>query len=192
LPASHYQGAREVGIFGWIGIGLVTGWIASKIASKTGSGMMMDVSLGLVGGMAGGFLAGLHGIGGVIGSIISAAIGAVAVLLIYDVLEGSFPKVDSAFVQFVSSLSILGRSNPDKPSDLLDPRSDIHAVARQTAVGLFDHIAQMSADAKFDATVHRDARVGARPSRSVLRSRTTPRRSRCDATRLTRVVCNHI
>jgi uncharacterized membrane protein YeaQ/YmgE (transglycosylase-associated protein family) len=136
-----------VGIFSWIGIGLVTGWIASKIVNKTGSGMMMDVSLGLVGGIAGGFLADLHGIGGVIGSIISAAIGAVVVLLIYDVLEGSFPKLDTGFVQFVPNLGILGRSNPDKPSDLLDPRSDIDTAASQTAVGLFDYIAQMNADA---------------------------------------------
>jgi uncharacterized membrane protein YeaQ/YmgE (transglycosylase-associated protein family) len=154
-----------MGIFSWIVLGLVTGWIASKIVNKTGSGMMMDMALGVVGVIVGGFLAGLLGIGGVNGDNISssiiAVIGAVGALLVYDVLEASLPKVDTGFVQFVSNLTvgILGQANPAGPSDLLDPRSDIDAVARQTAVGLFDHIAQMNADAKFDATVLRHARV---------------------------------
>ena len=152
-------------IFSWIVLGLITGWIASKIVNKTGSGTMMDMALGVVGVIVGGFLAGPLGIGGVngdnIGSIILAVIGAVVVLLVYDVLEASLPKFDTGFVQFVSNLTvgILGQANPAGPSDLLDPRSDIDAVARQTAVGLFDHIAQMNADAKFDATVIRHARV---------------------------------
>ena len=154
-----------MGIFSWIVLGLITGWIASKIVNKTGSGMMMDMALGVIGVIVGGFLAGLLGIGGVngdnISSIIIAVIGAVGALLVYDVLEASLPKVDIGFVQFVSNLTvgILGQANPAGPSDLLDPRSDIDAVARQTAVGLFDHIAQMNADAKFDATVLRHARV---------------------------------
>jgi uncharacterized membrane protein YeaQ/YmgE (transglycosylase-associated protein family) len=154
-----------MGIFGWIVLGLITGWIASKIINKTGSGMMMDIALGAVGVIAGRFLAGLLGIGGVngdnIGSIIIAVIGAVAVLLVYDVLEASLPKVHTGFVQFVSNLTvgILGPANPAGPSDLLDSRSDIDPVARQTAIGLFDHIAQMNADAKFDATVLRHARI---------------------------------
>ena len=150
-----------MGIFSWIVLGLIIGWIASKIVNKTGSGMMMDMALGVVGG----FLAGPLGIGGVkgdnIGSIIIAVIGAVVVLLVYDILEASLPKVDTGFVQFVSNLTagILGQANPAEPNNLLDPRSDIDAIARQTAVGLFDHIAQMNADAKFDATVLRHARV---------------------------------
>jgi len=150
-----------MGIFSWIVLGLITGWIASKIVNKTGSGTMMDMALGVVGVIVGRFLAGPLGIGDNIGSIILAVIGAVVVLLVYDVLDASLPKFDTGFVQFVSNLTvgILGQANPAGPSDLLDPRSDIDAVARQTAVGLFDHIAQMNADAKFDATVIRHARV---------------------------------
>ncbi len=150
-----------MGIFSWIVLGLIAGWIASKIVNKTGSGMMMDMALGVVGVIVGRFLAGPLGIGDNIGSIIIAVIGAVVVLLVYDVLEASLPKFDTGFVQFVSNLtvSVLGQANPAGPSDLLDPRSDIDAVAHQTAVGLFDHIAQMNADAKFDATVIRHARV---------------------------------
>ena len=148
-------------IFSWIVLGLIAGWIASKIVNKTGSGTMMDMALGVVGVIVGRFLAGPLGIGDNIGSIILAVIGAVVVLLVYDVLDASLPKFDTGFVQFVSNLTvgILGQANPAGPSDLLDPRSDIDAVARQTAVGLFDHIAQMNADAKFDATVIRHARV---------------------------------
>jgi uncharacterized membrane protein YeaQ/YmgE (transglycosylase-associated protein family) len=154
-----------MGISSWIVLGLITGWIASKIVNKTGSGMMTDMALGVVGVIVGGLLAGPLGIGGVngdnISSIIIAVIGAVGVLLVYDVLEVSLPKFDTGFVQFVSDLTggILGQANPAGPSDLLDPRSDIDAVARQTAVGLFEHIAQMNADAKFDATALRHARV---------------------------------
>jgi uncharacterized membrane protein YeaQ/YmgE (transglycosylase-associated protein family) len=152
-----------MGVFSWIVLGLITGWIASKIVNKTGSGMMMDMALGVVGVIVGGFLADLLGIGGVNGDNISssiiAVIGAVGALLVYDVLEASLAKVDTGFVQFVSNLTvgIRGQANPAGPSDTLDPRSDIDTVARQTTVGLFDHIAQMNADAKFDATVLRHA-----------------------------------
>jgi hypothetical protein len=38
------KGGLEMGIFSWIVLGLVTGWIASKIVNKTGSGMMMDMA----------------------------------------------------------------------------------------------------------------------------------------------------
>jgi uncharacterized membrane protein YeaQ/YmgE (transglycosylase-associated protein family) len=150
-----------MGIISWIILGLITGWIASKIADKTGSGMMMDIALGVVGAIVSGFLASFRVAGDNISIIIIAAIGAVVVLLLHDVVGASRPKVDTGFVQFLTSLTrgILGQANPGGPSDVLDPRSDIDAVAHQTAVGLFDHIAQMNADPKFDATVLRRARV---------------------------------
>jgi hypothetical protein len=75
-----------------------------------------------------------------------AAIGAVVVLLAYDVVEASLRKVDTGFVRPVS------KDNPGHYSDdVLNPRSDIDTVAPQTAIGLFDHIAEMNANAKFDA-----------------------------------------
>jgi uncharacterized membrane protein YeaQ/YmgE (transglycosylase-associated protein family) len=156
-----------MGIISWIVLGLITGWIASKMAKKAGSGMMMDIALGVVGAIVSGFLASLRAAGDNISSSIIAAIGAVVVLLVYDVVGAFLPKVDTGFVQFISNLTggILGQANPGTPSDALDLRSDIDAVAHQTAVGLFDHIAQMNADAKFDATV-RDARVTHVGSRS--------------------------
>jgi uncharacterized membrane protein YeaQ/YmgE (transglycosylase-associated protein family) len=155
-----------MGIFSSIVLGLITGWTASKIVNKTGSGTMMDIALGVIGAIVGEFLANFLRIGGIagdnIGSIIIAVIGAVGVLLVYDVLEASLPKVDTGFAQFVLRLTvgIHGQANPAGLSDVLDSRSDIDAVAHQTAVGLFDYIARMNADPKFDATVLRQARIG--------------------------------
>jgi uncharacterized membrane protein YeaQ/YmgE (transglycosylase-associated protein family) len=150
-----------MGVISWIMLGLITGWIASKIADKTGSGMMMDLALGVIGAIVSGFLASFRVAGDNISIIIIAAIGAVVVLLVYDVVGASLPRVDTGFAQFISNLTggIRGQANPGAPSDALDPPSDIDAVAHQAAVGLFDHIAQMNADAKFDATVLRHARV---------------------------------
>ena len=46
-----------MGVISWVRLGLITGWIASKIADKTGSGMMMDIALGVIGAIVSGFLA---------------------------------------------------------------------------------------------------------------------------------------
>jgi len=37
------RGGLEMGIFSWIVLGLITGWIASKIVNKTGSGIGVEV-----------------------------------------------------------------------------------------------------------------------------------------------------
>ena len=57
-----------MGILSWIILGLIAGFIASKIVNKTGSGMIMDIALGVVGAIVGGFIAsGLFGMSGVTG-----------------------------------------------------------------------------------------------------------------------------
>ena len=48
-------------IFGWILLGLVAGFLASKIVDKSGQGMLFDVFLGVIGALAGGFLFSLFG-----------------------------------------------------------------------------------------------------------------------------------
>ena len=53
-----------MGIISWIILGLIAGWIASKIVNKTGSGMFMDIGLGVVGAIVGGILRTPSGIGG--------------------------------------------------------------------------------------------------------------------------------
>ena len=74
-------------IVSWIILGLIAGFIGSKIVNKTGSGMIMDIVLGVVGAVVGGELASLVGIGPVTGvnipSLFIAIVGAVIVLLVY-------------------------------------------------------------------------------------------------------------
>ena len=76
-----------MGILSWIILGLIAGWIGSKIVNKTGSGLIMDVVLGVVGAVVGGFLASLIGFGDVSGfnikSLFIAVVGAIIVLLVY-------------------------------------------------------------------------------------------------------------
>ena len=77
-----------VGIISWIILGLIAGFIASKIVDKQGQGFWLDIALGIVGALVGGFLFDLFGASGVTGlniySMIVAVVGAVAVLLIYN------------------------------------------------------------------------------------------------------------
>ncbi len=74
-------------IIGWIILGLIAGFIASKIVNKSGQGFFLDVVLGIVGAIVGGFLFSLVGIGGVSGlnlySMVVAIIGAIVVLVVY-------------------------------------------------------------------------------------------------------------
>ena len=77
-----------MGIISWIILGLIAGFIGSKIVNKTGlRACIMDIVLGIVGAIVGGYPRELVGIGGVTGfniwSIILAVIGAVVVLLVY-------------------------------------------------------------------------------------------------------------
>jgi uncharacterized membrane protein YeaQ/YmgE (transglycosylase-associated protein family) len=71
----------------WIVLGLIAGFIASKIVNRRGEGVLLDTLLGIVGAVVGGLLFGVFGGAGVSGinlhSVIVAVIGAVAVLLIY-------------------------------------------------------------------------------------------------------------
>ena len=71
----------------WIVLGLISGFIASKIVNKTGEGAVMDIVLGIVGAVVGGWLFTVIGHTGVTGlnlySVFVSVIGAVVVLLIY-------------------------------------------------------------------------------------------------------------
>jgi uncharacterized membrane protein YeaQ/YmgE (transglycosylase-associated protein family) len=73
-------------------LGLIAGFIASKIVNHTGSGVIMDIVLGVVGALVGGFLFSFFGAAGVTGfniySMIVAIIGAVVVLWLYHALVG--------------------------------------------------------------------------------------------------------
>lgn len=74
----------------WLLLGLIAGFIASKIVNKSGSGLVLDIALGIVGAMVGGFLVSIIGAEPVTGlniySIIVAVIGAIVVLWIYHAI----------------------------------------------------------------------------------------------------------
>jgi len=75
----------------WIVLGLIAGFIASKIVNKQGEGFFLDIILGIVGAVAGGWIFsafGAHGVSGVnLYSIMVAVIGAVVVLTVYHALR---------------------------------------------------------------------------------------------------------
>jgi uncharacterized membrane protein YeaQ/YmgE (transglycosylase-associated protein family) len=75
----------------WIILGLVAGFIGSKIVSKKGEGFFLDMVLGIVGAFVGGWLFSLFGAHGVTGvnlySMLVAVVGAVVVLWIYHALR---------------------------------------------------------------------------------------------------------
>jgi hypothetical protein len=53
--------APYMGIISWIILGLIAGFIGSKIINRTGEGIFLDVILGVVGAIVGGFLFSLVG-----------------------------------------------------------------------------------------------------------------------------------
>jgi uncharacterized membrane protein YeaQ/YmgE (transglycosylase-associated protein family) len=74
----------------WIVLGLIAGFIASKIVNKSGEGMILDIILGIVGAVVGGYLFQTFGMAGVTGvnlySILVAVVGAVVFLVIYHAI----------------------------------------------------------------------------------------------------------
>jgi uncharacterized membrane protein YeaQ/YmgE (transglycosylase-associated protein family) len=79
-------------IVAWILLGLVAGFIASKIVNHSGEGVLMDIVLGVVGAVVGGFAFSLVGAGGVSGfnvwSLFVAVMGAIMVLVIKHAVIG--------------------------------------------------------------------------------------------------------
>ena len=81
-----------MGIIAWIVLGLLAGFIASKIVNHSGSGVIMDIVLGVIGAIAGGLVFSFFGAVGVTGfnlySLLVAVVGAVLVLWIYHAIAG--------------------------------------------------------------------------------------------------------
>ena len=79
-------------IIAWVVLGLVSGFIASKLVNKTGEGILLDIVLGIAGAVVGGFLFRLVGATGVDGfgawSLFVAVIGAVVVLVVKHAIVG--------------------------------------------------------------------------------------------------------
>ena len=77
-------------IIGWIILGLIAGFIGSKIVNREGQGFWLDIALGIIGALVGGYLFAFFGASGVTGlniwSIIVAIVGSVVVLWVYNAL----------------------------------------------------------------------------------------------------------
>ena len=74
----------------WIVLGLIAGFIASKLVNKSGEGLLLDIILGIVGAVVGGWVFNMFGMAGVSGvnvySMVVAVIGAVIVLVVYHAI----------------------------------------------------------------------------------------------------------
>jgi uncharacterized membrane protein YeaQ/YmgE (transglycosylase-associated protein family) len=79
-------------ILAWIVLGLIAGFIGSKLVNKTGEGVFLDIALGIVGAVVGGWVFSMFGAHGVTGvnlySLFVAVIGAVLVLVVYHAVRG--------------------------------------------------------------------------------------------------------
>jgi len=77
-------------IIAWLVLGLIAGFIGSKIVNKQGEGLILDIVLGVVGALVGGWLFSMMGAGDVTGlnlySLLVAVIGSIVVLVVYHAI----------------------------------------------------------------------------------------------------------
>jgi uncharacterized membrane protein YeaQ/YmgE (transglycosylase-associated protein family) len=77
--------------FAWIVLGLIAGFIGSKIVNKQGESVFLDIILGIVGAVIGGWLFNSLGASGVTGlnlySLLVAVIGSVVLLVVYHAIR---------------------------------------------------------------------------------------------------------
>jgi uncharacterized membrane protein YeaQ/YmgE (transglycosylase-associated protein family) len=78
-------------LIAWIVLGLIAGFVASKLVNRTGEGLLLDILLGVVGAVLGGWLFNRFGATGVTGlnvwSLLVAIVGAVVLLLIVHAIR---------------------------------------------------------------------------------------------------------
>jgi uncharacterized membrane protein YeaQ/YmgE (transglycosylase-associated protein family) len=80
-------------IISWLVLGLIAGFIASKLINKSGEGIIFDIILGIVGAFIGGYIVRALGIGGGVNglnipSLVVAVLGAVVFLVVYHAIRG--------------------------------------------------------------------------------------------------------
>jgi len=78
-------------ILAWIVLGIVAGFLGSKIVNRTGEGLVLDLVLGIIGAIVGGWIFSFFGQAGVTGlnlySLLVAVIGAVVALVAYHAMR---------------------------------------------------------------------------------------------------------
>jgi len=79
-------------IIGWIVLGLISGFVASRVVNRRGEGCILNIALGIVGAFVGGIIFTGLGETGVTGfnlwSMFVAVIGAIVVLVLYHAILG--------------------------------------------------------------------------------------------------------
>ncbi len=79
-------------IFAWLGLGLISGLIASRIVHHRGAGVILDVGLGIVGSFIGGLLFNFFGAPSIssfnVYSVLVGVMGAAATLALYHAAMG--------------------------------------------------------------------------------------------------------
>ena len=77
----------DMSILSWILLGLIAGFLGSKIVNRHGEGIFLDIVLGIFGAVTGGYLFSVFGADRVTGlnlySMIVATAGAILVLVVY-------------------------------------------------------------------------------------------------------------
>jgi len=78
-------------ILAWIVLGVVAGFIASKIVNKSGEGLIRDLILGVIGAFVGGWIMERFGEAGVSGlnlySLVVSVLGAIVVLVVFHTVR---------------------------------------------------------------------------------------------------------
>jgi uncharacterized membrane protein YeaQ/YmgE (transglycosylase-associated protein family) len=78
-------------LLAWVVLGLISGFIGSKIVNRRGEGILLDILLGVVGAVLGGLLANLFGMSGVTGlnlwSVLVAVSGSILLLVGYRAIR---------------------------------------------------------------------------------------------------------
>jgi len=94
--AKHLEQQKEktlISLIEWLILGLVAGFIGSKIVNKTGEGIIIDTLIGVVGAVVGGWLVGFLHWGPATGlnlySLLVAVIGSIVCLLIYRAIRSA-------------------------------------------------------------------------------------------------------
>ena len=95
-----------MGFLWYIIIGIAAGFLAGKIMRGGGFGVIINLILGIAGGVLGGWVFGLLGIAasGIIGSLITATVGAILMLWIASLFNKSTQLARSALPCFFSYL----------------------------------------------------------------------------------------
>ncbi len=77
------------GLLIFLATGAVAGWLAGTIMKGRGFGLLGNILIGVIGGVIGGYLLRMLAMaaGGIVGSIVTATVGAVALLFLIGLIK---------------------------------------------------------------------------------------------------------